>query len=312
MGKSALTISPPSTQTLAPASVSVSLIQDSAHLWLEPRKVWGQSTNTIPSFMQDDCWAIRRSCPHLVSDTHTGLVCRHVSNPPPVSTLCVPIMSEGVVIGLLYMETYKNNPALTEPQQQLAAAVADQIGLTLSNLQLRDNLHEQAIRDPLTALYNRYYMQESLERELRRAERSGHSVTLLMVDLDHFKPFNDRYGHLSGDELLRGLGKLLKKMFRGGDILSRYGGDEFLLVLPETSIEIGLQRAEELRQNVKGMLLQIEDYPLENLTISIGISSWPQHGTTSSEVLRAADKALYQAKIQGRDRAIVAESQQDE
>ena len=258
----AYTVVAQSATQLFPNTSGALLIQDSAHLWIEPRKFWGRSTNTIPSFMQDDCWAIRRSRPHLVSDTHTGLVCRHISNPPPASTLCVPVMSEGVVIGLLYMETNKNNPALTESQQQLAAAVADQIGLALSNLQLRDNLHEQAIRDPLTTLYNRYYMQESLEHELRRAERSGHSVTLLMVDLDHLKAFNDRYGHLSGDELLRGLGKLLKKMFRGGDILSRYGGDEFLVVLPEASIEIGLQRAEELRQNVKEMLIQIEDYPI--------------------------------------------------
>ena len=133
-----------------------------------------------------------------------------------------------------------------------------------------------------------------------------------MVDLDHLKMFNDRYGHLSGDELLQGLSKLLKKMFRGGDILSRYGGDEFLLVLPETSIEIGLQRAEELRQNVKEMLIQVDGYPVQNLTISTGISSWPQHGTTSAEVLQAADKALYQAKMQGRDRTVVAESQHNE
>jgi diguanylate cyclase (GGDEF)-like protein/PAS domain S-box-containing protein len=308
----AYTVVAQSAVKLFPNTSGALLIQDSAHLWIEPRTYWGQSTNTIPSFMHDDCWAIRRSRPHLVTDTRNGLLCRHISNPPPASSLCVPIMSEGVVIGLLYMETSKNNPVLTEAQLQLAAAVADQIGLALSNLQLRDNLHEQAIRDPLTTLYNRYYMQESLERELRRAERSGHSVTLLMVDLDHLKAFNDRYGHLSGDELLRGLGKLLKKMFRGGDILSRYGGDEFLLVLPEASIEIGLLRAEELRQNVKEMLVQIEDYPLQNLTISIGIASWPQHGTSSANVLRAADKALYRAKMLGRDRAIVAESLSDE
>jgi len=308
----AYTIVTQSATQLFPNTSGALLIQDSAHLWIEPRTVWGQSSNTIPSFMHDDCWAIRRSRPHLISDTRNGLVCRHVSNPPPASTLCVPVMSEGVIIGLLYMETHKSDPFLTESEQQLAAAVADQIGLTLSNLQLRDNLHEQAIRDPLTTLYNRYYMQESLDRELRRAERSGHSVTLLMVDLDHLKAFNDRYGHLSGDEMLRGLGKLLKKMFRGGDILSRYGGDEFLLVLPETSIEIGLQRAEELRQNVKEMLIQVEDYPLQNLTISIGVSSWPQHGTTAADVLRAADKALYQAKMEGRDRAVVAEDQHNE
>ncbi|HMD87877.1 MAG TPA: diguanylate cyclase [Anaerolineaceae bacterium] len=308
----AFTVVAQSAAQLFPNTSGALLIQDSAHLWLEPRTSWGQSTKTIPSFMEDDCWAIRRSRSHLVPDTRNGLLCRHISNPPPASTLCVPVMSEGIAVGLFYIETNKNALALGEPHQQLAAAVADQIGLALSNLQLRDNLHEQAIRDPLTTLFNRYYMQESLEHELRRAERSGHSVTLLMVDLDHFKAFNDRYGHLSGDELLRGLGKLLKKMFRAGDILSRYGGDEFLLVLPEASIEIGLQRAEELRQNVKEMLIQIEDYPLENLTISIGISSWPQHGTTSAEVLRAADKALYQAKMQGRDRAIVAESLQDE
>jgi diguanylate cyclase (GGDEF)-like protein/PAS domain S-box-containing protein len=308
----AYTVVAQSATQLFPNTSGALLIQDSAHLWIEPRSVWGQSSNTIPSFMHDDCWAIRRSRPHLVADTRNGLLCRHISNPAPASTLCVPVMSEGVSIGILYMETNKNNAALTESQQQLAGAVADQIGLALSNLQLRDNLHEQAIRDPLTTLYNRYYMQESLERELRRAERSGHSVTLLMVDLDHLKAFNDRYGHLSGDELLRGLGKLLKKMFRGGDILSRYGGDEFLLVLPEASIEIGLQRAEELRQNVKEMLIQIEDYPLQNLTISIGISSWPQHGTSSGDVLKAADKALYQAKLQGRDQVVVAEDQHDE
>ncbi len=182
---------------------------------------------------------------------------------------------------------------ILEVQQQLVAA--------------REALRMQAIRDPLTGLFNRRYMGEALERELRRAEHGGQPLTMIMLDVDHFKRFNDTSGHQAGDDLLVHIGSLLQARTRREDIACRYGGEEFLLILPGAPLEAALRRAEELRHTIRQTTIEHQGRPLGGISVSAGVSSFPDHGTTADELLRAADTALYRAKELGRDRVEASE-----
>ena len=184
--------------------------------------------------------------------------------------------------------------------------MAEHVGLALSNLKLRSTLKELSIHDPLTNLHNRRYMEEALELELRRAERKKLAVGIIMLDLDHFKAFNDGFGHGAGDELLRRLGALMREHLRSGDVACRYGGEEFLLILPEAPLAVTTRRAEELRQHVKKMSVNYLDKPLGPVTISLGVAVYPENGMDAAELIKSADAALYRAKAEGRDRVVTA------
>ena len=195
----------------------------------------------------------------------------------------------------------------SEVEKQLALTVADQIGLALANLRLRETLRSQAIRDPLTGLYNRRYMEGSLEREVRRAERNQRSIGIIMIDLDHFKKLNDTLGHDAGDTVLREVGAFLQTHIRGEDIACRYGGEEFTLILPEVTLEVTRERAEQLRTEFKQLDLRHRYQSFGIITLSLGVAVFPQHGSTAPAVMRAADSALYRAKETGRDRVVISQ-----
>jgi diguanylate cyclase (GGDEF)-like protein/PAS domain S-box-containing protein len=167
-------------------------------------------------------------------------------------------------------------------------------------------LREQSVRDHLTGLFNRRYMEETLERELLRAARKQLSLGVIMLDVDNLKRFNDTYGHAAGDAILRELGKMLLGHVRGEDIPSRYGGDEFIIVLPDASREVTRERAELLRQNAHHFNIQFEGQTLEPVTLSLGVAVFPEDGSTRAAVLKAVDDALYRAKREGRDRVVLA------
>ncbi|HET9913888.1 MAG TPA: sensor domain-containing diguanylate cyclase [Anaerolineales bacterium] len=167
-------------------------------------------------------------------------------------------------------------------------------------------LREQSVRDHLTCLFNRRYLEETLERELLRAVRKQLSMGIIMLDVDNLKQFNDTWGHAAGDEILRELGSLLLRQTRGEDIACRYGGDEFILVLPDASREITRERAELICEYAKLFHLQFEGHSLAAVTLSLGVAVFPEHGVTSTGILRAVDAALYRAKHEGRGRVVVA------
>ena len=183
--------------------------------------------------------------------------------------------------------------------------------LVLANeetFQLRESetlLREQSIHDPLTGLFNRRYMEETLVRELSRVARKQLPLGIIMLDIDHFKQFNDSHGHAGGDELLRRLGVFLQEHTRKADIACRYGGEEFILILPEASREVARERAEHIRQGIKHLRIPFQNRMLEVVTLSIGVAVFPIDGSTLETVMKAADAALYQAKNAGRDRVIV-------
>lgn len=167
-------------------------------------------------------------------------------------------------------------------------------------------MRELSIHDPLTNLFNRRYLEETLAREISRAERENAPLSIIMMDIDHFKRFNDTLGHAAGDALLQDLGELLSRTVRAGDIACRYGGEEFVLVLPDASLEVATARAELVRDAVKNLHVARSGMVLGAVTISLGVAGFAEHGCDGESVLRSADSALYRAKDQGRDQVVVA------
>jgi diguanylate cyclase (GGDEF)-like protein/PAS domain S-box-containing protein len=275
----------------------------------EPVTTWGQNPPAVPFFTPDECWSVRRGRIHQVENPQETLGCRHVPHTGPSGYLCIPLIAQGETLGVFHVQFSPQPEAqvarLTVARKQLALTVAEDMALSLANLRLREDLRSQAIRDPLTGLFNRRYMEETMDRELNRAKRQRVSLGMIMMDLDHFKHYNDTFGHSAGDELLSALGTLLKSQIREEDIACRYGGEEFLLILPGASQEVTLDRAEILRQAVKEMHLHYQG--LKPTTLSLGVAVYPDHGDTGLTIIRAADAALYRAKQAGRDRVIAAQ-----
>ncbi|OKH38629.1 hypothetical protein NIES2119_08505 [[Phormidium ambiguum] IAM M-71] len=268
---------------------------------------WGDVSDTTEMlFTPNECWGLRRGRSHLMESSISAINCQHSHHDSPnVESLCIPMMAQGEALGILYLSTTEKG-VLTQAKQQLAITVAEQIALAFANLKLHEVLQQQSIRDPLTGLFNRRYLEESLEREISRAERKQQSVGLIMLDVDHFKRFNDTFGHDAGDTLLRELGIFIKNNIRGSDIACRFGGEELILILPEASLEVTVQRAEQIREGIKHLNLHNRHQQLGTITLSLGVAIFPLHGTTGEMVIQAADSALYQAKGEGRDRVIVA------
>jgi len=169
---------------------------------------------------------------------------------------------------------------------------------------LREKLREQAMHDNLTGLYNRHYVEEWFGLELRRAQRHGRPIAAIMLDVDHFKRFNDSFGHEAGDLVLRELAGALRRSTRGSDVASRYGGEEFLVLLPECPLDAALRKAEQLREEVAKLELRYDGRPLGPVSVSLGVASFPDHAKESAELLRRADEALYLAKQAGRNRVV--------
>jgi diguanylate cyclase (GGDEF)-like protein/PAS domain S-box-containing protein len=284
---------------------------------LESVAIWGESRSSELVFAPDKCWALRRGRPHWSDPVAQSIPCAHLTNPAEATYLCVPMVGQGDTVGILYLEFPNGQQAQTElapdaspeSRQRLATTVAGQLALSLANLRLRETLRDQSIRDPLTGLFNRRFMQESLDRELQRARRKKRPLTVVFVDLDHFKRFNDAFGHDAGDLVLRTMADLFLRHFRGDDVVCRYGGEEFAIILPESSAKDAAKRANQLRIEAGGISMRHLGQVLDSVTLSIGIAAFPEHGSTSEEILRAADQCLYQSKSDGRDRLTVATQQ---
>ncbi|MFM1843518.1 MAG: phytochrome-like protein cph2 [Cyanobacteriota bacterium] len=273
---------------------------------MEVMSHWGDALQSAPDFHPQDCWALRRGRLHHCEHHRSGLRCRHVPADQEIdTTLCIPMIAQSETLGLFYLST--NNPStLPEAKRQIARTVAEQVALAISNLNLRETLQYQSIRDPLTGLYNRRYLEEVLSQEIARAQRKQHEIGVVMIDVDHFKRFNDTYSHEVGDYVLQTIATLLKNSVRGSDIVCRYGGEEMTLILPESSLGETTAKAEEIREAISKQTLAHNGKHLGNLTISLGIASFPQHSITGTALLQTADAALYRAKSAGRNQVVVA------
>lgn len=289
--------------TYFPEEPGAVFLLDPGRNLVEARCTWGEYPSPVQAqFSPSDCWALRRGRPHGFDASGVRVSCKHVTEPAPSTSLCLPLLAHGEVLGVLHLLSHQSLDTI----QRRAAIFGEQLSMSLANISLREKLREEAIRDPLTGLFNRRYTQEALERELRRASRNQEPVAVLMMDVDHFKRFNDTFGHQAGDHVLQELGKLLVAHTRGSDVVSRMGGEELLAILPSASHQDSLDKAEQLRGAIGRLRLAQGGHDLGPLTISIGVAVYPDHGVNGDLLLRAADAALYRAKGAGRDRVIMA------
>lgn len=297
-------------QNFPQVSGNISLFSETQE-YLETVVSWPAENSQCESFRSSDCWALRRGRPHHFSaDSGSGLAqCHHYEADGSDWHLCLPMMAAGAVIGLVHFHGAGLPPGHSGddhadadgPPCNLEVIAAD-LAMAISSLNLRKTLQEQAIRDPLTQLFNRRYLEYTLQRELYQAERAQVPLTLAILDVDHFKAFNDQFGHDAGDAVLINVGAVLLKHMRGGDIACRFGGEEFALVYPGMPPDVAMNRLEVIRQQVGALSLSHRNMALDQVTISSGIAVYPDHGQDIETLINSADQALYQSKEQGRDR----------
>jgi diguanylate cyclase (GGDEF)-like protein/PAS domain S-box-containing protein len=294
-----------SIQKLFPTDSGAVFLFNASRTLVEAAALWGETPPVEMVFAPDECWALRRGRVHGLAEIQSGFQCRHVEA-ENTAYLCVPLVAQGEAIGIFHVLLRSSDPKQAEAKQSLALRVSDHLGLALAKLKLQENLQNLSVRDPLTGLFNRRYMEESMERELRRAERQGKQVGVIMADIDNFKRFNDTFGHDAGDSLLKEVAKVMGKHVRGSDIACRYGGEEFTIIMTDVSPAITQQRAEQLREAVRDLKVYHGDRVLDPITLSLGVAIFPEHGDTHRALLQAADVAMYQGKQSGRDRVCLA------
>jgi diguanylate cyclase (GGDEF)-like protein/PAS domain S-box-containing protein len=252
-------------------------------------------------FEPTDCWALRTGHPHLVVAGDATARCQHAAGVNN-TYLCIPILAQGEALGILHFQTTDEAPSIGESELSFKNTFAGQLGLSIANIRLREALRAQSVKDPLTGLYNRRYLEETLQREIRRAVRAKQSLGVLILDLDHFKKFNDTYGHEAGDAVLREAGGFFARSIRVEDTVCRFGGEEFVIILPTASLEAASARAECIRSKLREMTVHHQGQSLGMITVSVGAAAFPRHGASPKQLLAAADAALYEAKKRGRDR----------
>ncbi len=274
----------------------------------EATHLWGIHVgDTKPQASAQECWSMLRKRMHLGHSDSPSSLCSHILRPATGDSLtaaCIPLTAQGESLGWIYLSAPGNGAF---PKLQVAVAAADQLALALANLKLRQSLRDQSVRDPLTGLFNRRYLAESLGREIARSSRRKLPLTVLAFDLDHFKTFNDDYGHPAGDEVLMAFAKLLQSHSRGEDIACRQGGEEFVLIMPEMELSVAVRRAQDFMAGMSSISIVHEGRTLPPLTTSVGLAVFPLHGRRPDELLARADQALYEAKNRGRNQIVVAQ-----
>lgn len=274
--------------------------------WLDPQHS-GSAFSTL------DCWALRRGLPHRPAGETIDVPCTHLdldgADELP-DTLCLPLIAQRQTLGLIYFESRKARGEQRFPENYLQM-LSENIGLALSNLRLRERLQAMALTDSLTGLSNRRNFEEELPLTLAKAERNASALSFLMLDIDHFKRINDGFGHEAGDSVLRAVGAALRQAMREDTRIFRYGGEEFLVMLPGTDSAQAMERAEDLRARIGGLEILHHGEPLGPVTVSIGLATTPDH-CPAAKLLRTADAALYRAKDLGRNRVEAAQPRKDE
>ncbi|WP_143748738.1 diguanylate cyclase [Mesorhizobium sophorae] len=279
-------------------SASRNLVEEMAH--------WGAVRSSVGQFAPEDCWALRRGQEHVAGPGMLTPRCNHITENGGRGYVCMPLAAQGETLGIVHLcePDAADKPDWLTERQQILRGVVDTLALALANLRLRETLRQQSIRDPNTGLYNRRYLEETSNRELRRMERAEQPLAMIMLDVDHFKQFNDTFGHEAGDLVLKQVAATLLEHARDSDVVSRYGGEEFALMMPGTSLADAAERAEAVRKAIKQLHLTHRGRTLGTITASFGVSAFPELGASWVEIVNAADRSLYQAKADGRDRVV--------
>lgn len=251
-------------------------------------------------FHPDECWAVRRGQSHPPVNGEPDIACYHLPEAQAHQSLCVPLIAQGEAIGLL---TFQNITAETAPSRAYLELMAEALGLALANQRLRDALLEKALFDPLTGLRNRHHLEDTMRTQMAQAVRNDEPVSCLMIDIDHFKSINDRFGHEAGDRVIKSVASIVQRAAHDSGLAFRYGGEEFLVLLTGANEEAAHACATVIYNGVHELSLRYGLSEIGPVDVSIGIASYPQHAQ-SDNLLRAADVALYRAKELGRSRIV--------
>ncbi len=272
---------------------------------LEPLASWGSADAAAVPIPREDCWALRFGRAHDHCCEH-DLRCNHLRSETRTQHLCLPMVTQGAVIGMMSVRFDSLSAEQFGTHRELVTALAEQVSLALSNVQLREALRAQSIIDPLTDLYNRRFLEETLKRELARSTRNKSSLSVIMFDVDHFKHLNDTYGHDAGDTVLKAVATAAKAAVRKADIVCRYGGEEMIVVMPDCAEGMAMERAEMIRRAIEAMRTAHGGRDMPQVTASFGVASHPVFGVDGDSLVRAADAALYVAKRRGRNNVQMA------
>ena len=257
----------------------------------------------------DDCWALQHGT-HYKTSGCDGPSCAHYRNHGGDGKggmrLCVPLVTHDELVGMVHLEGLAAEAGVRDEQEQLAVTVAEQLALALGNARLRESLRRQSVLDPLTGLFNRRYFDETLRRELARSRRMASPLSLVVLDVDHFKRVNDGFGHAAGDAVLRAIAQLIRQSIRYGDVACRYGGEELVILMPDCAQADAVRRAESLRADIAGAPPMNDGAGPDTITASFGVAEFPLHGPDAEALFRAADQAMYRAKREGRNRVVLA------
>jgi diguanylate cyclase (GGDEF)-like protein len=264
--------------------------------------IWGDERirTSKEIFSQSECWALRRGKFNLLSSGKSGLVCSHLIQPVSGTHLCVPLFGQGEVVGILHIYALEN---ISPEDQQISEIIARTLGFALNNLSIKQRLTHENLRDGMTQLFNQSYMETITEQRLAEAERSGEPLSVIFLDIDNFKSYNSRYGHVTANIVIQELAKLLLKSIRSFDIPCRWGGEEFVIVMPNMTLEVLRKRVEQLRVDVEQMQLRDGDQILQGITASFGIAV-SESGITVKDFLNRANQAMLEAKRTGKNRVM--------
>lgn len=281
----------------------IAIIRSSRNL-AEVKIQWGDAQFfETPHYPLDACWALRKGYVHPQGPYDKLIRCDHderaLSN-----IICIPLVSQGETLGVMHISRESSMDEFDENDRKIATSLAEQVALSVANLQLRDNLRNQAIKDSLTGLYNRRYFTETIEKELARAHKLNTPLALLMLDIDHFKKLNDSFGHDAGDVALREFGHLLNEVTTQENVACRIGGEEFVLLLTDTNEQQAKEFCDNLLQRIRQLKVVSSGTNVGQITASIGCSQFPEDTKNAEILVSLADKALYRAKNSGRNQVV--------
>ncbi|MFN6529403.1 GGDEF domain-containing protein [Nostoc sp. ChiSLP03a] len=278
-------------------SGSIYIIANSKN-YVQMNSFWGGQRRSKEIFSLSDCWALRRGKLNLLSPRNSGLMCSHLIQPVSGAHLCIPLFAQSEVVGSLHLDALEE---ISPENRQTSEIIARTLGIALNNLSIKQRLTYENLRDGMTQLFNQSYMETITEQRLAEAERSGQPLSIIFLDIDNFKSYNSRYGHVTANIVLQGLAKLLLKSIRSFDIACRWGGEEFVIVMPNMTLETLRKRVEQLRVDIERMQLKDGDRLLESITASFGIAV-SEPGITVKDFLNRANQAMLEAKRTGKNR----------